>query len=242
MRAPLAAVRRVLSSGASPGITIVAGIPRRLAASETAIAWLPEEKATTPRRRWSGESCDKVLKAPRNLNAPPCCRFSHLKKTWAARRASSAALLSTGVRTAWPSSRSAAAATSSKSIASPILASCASVCCLMLSFHWILVCEGRGASPVPPRRVDRANRPPSNFRAPMNPAPAPVVPCPPQPTQRAGEHHASKCPSHAGAAAYLPGGAAGLGDRRRDRCPRSAASVHHHHPFADRWPARRHRD
>src|SRR5690606_29068121 len=125
---------RALISGASVGITIVAGIPRRFAAMATAIAWLPEEKATTPRRRSSAESCESVLKAPRNLNAPPSWRFSHLKKTCAWQRSSSSALRSTGVRTACPSRRSAAAATSSNSMASASRADVVFLYCVMSSF------------------------------------------------------------------------------------------------------------
>ena len=39
-----------LHPGASAGITMIAGMPSSLAASATPWAWLPEEKATTPRR------------------------------------------------------------------------------------------------------------------------------------------------------------------------------------------------
>src|SRR5688500_7521900 len=53
--------------------------------------------------------------APRYLNAPPVCRFSHLKNTCAPTRASNAAERRTGVRTTWGASRAAAATTSPKS-------------------------------------------------------------------------------------------------------------------------------
>ena len=43
-------------------------------------AWLPDEKATTPRSRSSGESWSSRLVAPRSLNAPPVWRHSHLSQ------------------------------------------------------------------------------------------------------------------------------------------------------------------
>ena len=77
-----------LAAGASCGITIVAGTARMRAASATACAWLPDEYATTPARRCSGVNRDRALSAPRNLNAPTRCRFSHLNSTWAPTSAS----------------------------------------------------------------------------------------------------------------------------------------------------------
>src|SRR5687768_12122240 len=50
--------------------------------------------------------------APRYLNAPPVCRFSHLKKTRRPQRASKASLRITGVRTMYGPMRAAAATTS----------------------------------------------------------------------------------------------------------------------------------
>jgi len=38
------------AGGASDGITISAGMPKSFAASATACAWFPEEKATAPAR------------------------------------------------------------------------------------------------------------------------------------------------------------------------------------------------
>ena len=62
-------------------MTMVAGMPSSRAASAVPWAWLPDENATTPARRCSGLNLDSALNAPRNLNAPMRCRFSHLKKT-----------------------------------------------------------------------------------------------------------------------------------------------------------------
>ena len=59
-----------------------------------------DENATTPARRWAASKRASALYAPRNLNAPARCRFSHLKNTSrrAARRpCASAALACDGV-------------------------------------------------------------------------------------------------------------------------------------------------
>src|SRR6185312_6314874 len=55
-----------------------------------------------------------ALYAPRNLNAPPRCRFSHLKKSSPLAFASAVREVITGVRCAMPSMRCAAASMSSK--------------------------------------------------------------------------------------------------------------------------------
>jgi len=49
------------TAGASSGMTITAGRPSSFAASATPWAWLPEEKATTPRVRWSASSWTRRL-------------------------------------------------------------------------------------------------------------------------------------------------------------------------------------
>jgi hypothetical protein len=92
---------------------MVAGMPSSRAANAMACAWLPDENATTPARRWLSVKRDKALKAPRNLNAPMRCRFSHLKNSSAPSSSLAVRELTTGVRWAWPSSVRAAAATSS---------------------------------------------------------------------------------------------------------------------------------
>ena len=94
-------------------MTITAGMPSSVAASEIACAWLPDEKATTPARRWRSSKRASALKAPRNLNAPMRWKFSHLKKTRAPSSASAVREVRTGVRWACPAIRAAAAATSS---------------------------------------------------------------------------------------------------------------------------------
>ncbi|SST07683.1 Uncharacterised protein [Klebsiella pneumoniae] len=92
---------------------MVAGIPSKRAERAMAWAWLPEENATTPAARCSAENRDSALKAPRNLNAPMRCRFSHLKKTSAPSSSSRVREDITGVRLACPAIRAAAAITSS---------------------------------------------------------------------------------------------------------------------------------
>src|SRR5207237_3004710 len=82
------------------------------AASATACAWFPDEKAATPRDRSASASDEILLYAPRNLNAPPRWRFSALRYTRAPARESSVREVTTGVRWATPSSRRAAASTS----------------------------------------------------------------------------------------------------------------------------------
>src|SRR5580698_1498169 len=71
------------------GITIHAGTPRHAAAQATAAPWLPLDCVTMPWRTSSSESEKTAFEAPRILNDPVFCRFSHLKKTRAPIRASS---------------------------------------------------------------------------------------------------------------------------------------------------------
>jgi hypothetical protein len=71
-----------LSAGASVGMQMIAVVPTIRAASATPCAWLPDENATTPRSRSAVVRASSLLRAPRILNAPARCRFSHLKKTW----------------------------------------------------------------------------------------------------------------------------------------------------------------
>jgi hypothetical protein len=102
------------TAGALDGITMCAGMPRSRAASASAAAWLPEECVATPRRASSSESDATALQAPRNLNAPTFCRFSHLKNTRAPARSSTLRLVRTGVLWACGAMRSAARWTSSR--------------------------------------------------------------------------------------------------------------------------------
>lgn len=48
-----------LSSGVVVGMTMVARMPSREAASATPWAWLPAEAVITPRSRWAGVRRDK---------------------------------------------------------------------------------------------------------------------------------------------------------------------------------------
>ena len=53
-------------------------LPSRDAASATPCAWLPALAATTPRARSAGDRLAMRTYAPRILNDPVRCRFSHL--------------------------------------------------------------------------------------------------------------------------------------------------------------------
>src|SRR5271154_5136187 len=75
-----------------------AGIPRQRAAWDSAAAWLPEEGAATPNFACSSVREKTALVAPRILNEPVFCRFSHLKKSCAPAISSSEAQVSTAVR------------------------------------------------------------------------------------------------------------------------------------------------
>ena len=63
------------------GITIHAGTPRHAAAQATAAPWLPLDCVTMPWRTSSSVSEKIALEAPRILNEPVFCKFSHFKKT-----------------------------------------------------------------------------------------------------------------------------------------------------------------
>src|SRR5215213_7732009 len=91
---------------------MVAAAPSSRAASATAWAWLPEEKATTPRARSSGERRVRREKAPRALKAPTRWKISALKKTRAPTRSSTRREVRTGVRWTCGRMRSRAARTS----------------------------------------------------------------------------------------------------------------------------------
>ena len=99
-------------SGASAGITMVAGRFRILAAAATPWAWLPEEKATTPPPRAAAGIDDILLKAPRNLNEPVRCSISGFRKIRVPARSLSAGDDNNGVRTAKLASTRAAASIS----------------------------------------------------------------------------------------------------------------------------------
>jgi hypothetical protein len=100
--------------GASAGMTMVAGAPTLAAAMATACAWLPEENATTPRARSASEIEKMKFAAPRILNAPPRCKFSHLKNASTPASASNVREVMTGVRCAIGRMRSAARRISSR--------------------------------------------------------------------------------------------------------------------------------
>src|SRR5262249_33461659 len=93
------------------------GMPRIRAASASACAWLPELCVTTPRAAASSDSAKTALHAPRNLNAPTFCKFSHLKNSDRPASRSSVAHVITGVRCAWPAIRLPALRTSASETA-----------------------------------------------------------------------------------------------------------------------------
>src|SRR5437762_10270509 len=95
-------------------MTMTDGISRSFAACATPCAWLPDEKATTPRARLSGAIEESLLKATRNLNDPVRCNVSALRKTRAPVAASSTGEETSGVRSATPASLCAAASTSAE--------------------------------------------------------------------------------------------------------------------------------
>src|ERR1700740_2765241 len=95
---PYDSTARHFTFGAFFGITIHAGIPRQAAARATAAAWLPLECVTTPCAASSSLREKIALVAPRILNDPVFCRFSHLKKSSASLIAFSDSLVITGVR------------------------------------------------------------------------------------------------------------------------------------------------
>src|SRR4051794_37279302 len=90
----------------------VAFAPSIRAASATPWAWLPALAATTPRARSAPVSREIRVYAPRNLNEPVCCRFSHFSQTGPPTRSARARECSRGVRRTTPSSSAAAASTS----------------------------------------------------------------------------------------------------------------------------------
>lgn len=68
--------RRALHAGASCGMTTVHARPHSRAASASAAPWLPDECVTTPP---GPLSCRHWFIAPRTLNEPARCRFSHCR-------------------------------------------------------------------------------------------------------------------------------------------------------------------
>src|SRR5471032_2376757 len=107
--APYSRVLASLIVGASDGMTITAGTPSACAAAATPCAWLPDDHATTPLRQPAASSWARALKAPRNLNEPVRCSGSALTSRRPPSRALTAGDSRSGVTTACPASRPAAA-------------------------------------------------------------------------------------------------------------------------------------
>src|SRR5215218_6890625 len=111
--APYPRVASSLGIGALVGMNTVDEMPNSWAARATPCAWLPALAATTPRAFSCAESRHIRVYAPRILNEPARCRFSHLRCTGPPTRSDNARLYSSGVGRTTPASRSRAARTSS---------------------------------------------------------------------------------------------------------------------------------
>src|SRR5712692_6110165 len=86
------------TAGALFGMTIQAGTPRHAAAQATAAPWLPLDCVTIPFDASFSVRERIAFEAPRILNEPVSCRFSHLKKSCAPVIAFRDAEVRTGVR------------------------------------------------------------------------------------------------------------------------------------------------
>src|SRR2546423_15097881 len=80
------------------GMTTEAGIPRHASTQATAAPLLPLDCVTIPRAASCSVSERIAFDAPRILNEPVFCRFSHLKKSCAPVMAFKDVDLRTGVR------------------------------------------------------------------------------------------------------------------------------------------------
>lgn len=78
--------------------------PSRDEASATPCAWFPADAATTPAARSSGRSPEMRTYAPRSLNEPVRCRFSHFRWTGAPTSPDRCLLPSSAVTRATPDS------------------------------------------------------------------------------------------------------------------------------------------
>src|SRR6266852_76432 len=86
------------TAGAFLGMTIQAGTPRHAAAQATAAPWLPLDCVTIPFDASFSVRERIAFEAPRILNEPVSCRFSHLKMSCAPVMAFKEADVRTGVR------------------------------------------------------------------------------------------------------------------------------------------------
>ncbi len=112
--APYSRVAATLGSGAPTGMKTVDRTPSSADASATPCAWFPALAATTPAARSTGERPEMRTYAPRSLNDPVRCRFSHLNWTGAPTRADRWRLPSSGVTRETPESIFCAPRTSSR--------------------------------------------------------------------------------------------------------------------------------
>ena len=117
--APYARVAANFAIDAPTGMYTVAVQPSIAAASATPCAWLPALAATTPLARSASVSRAILVYAPRILNEPVRCRFSHLRYAGPPTSRLSGRDDSIGVYRTTPSSNAAAASISATLIKSP---------------------------------------------------------------------------------------------------------------------------
>src|SRR5713226_7063640 len=86
------------TTGALLGITIHDGTPRQTAAQATAAPWFPLDCVTIPFAACFSVRERIAFEAPRILNEPVFCRFSHLRKSCAPVMAFKEEDVRTGVR------------------------------------------------------------------------------------------------------------------------------------------------
>src|SRR5215207_1314587 len=140
--APYALVAATFGSGAPVGMKTVAEQPSSRAASATPCAWLPALAATTPRARSSLESRAIRTYAPRILNDPARCRFSHLSQAGPLTFAASGRHSSRGV-TRTTSVRSSRAARTSSRLTSLVASAIARSCHPVSGTGWAHLPTGR---------------------------------------------------------------------------------------------------
>src|SRR5690242_10618594 len=90
-------------------MTTVARTPAERAAHASACAWFPADTVTTPRARAAASKPLTAFRAPRALNEPVFCKFSHLRKRVTPTGSPTRAAESVGVTWTRPAMRSRAA-------------------------------------------------------------------------------------------------------------------------------------
>src|ERR1039457_5214777 len=210
MSAPYDLVASILGSGAPSGMITVALAPSRAAAKATPWAWLPALAATTPRARSASVSREIRRYAPRALNDPVRCRFSHFRKTGPPRRSDSTRERSSGVGARTPRSTSRAAAVSSgRTGEDAVVMLCSLALCrpaFAISLAGPVAVGGeqqRGGTDQPGAQAERRRHPP--HRPPRRP-PHRALPSPlPRPARNQDPHAPATTPPAGRAATPRPG-------------------------------------